>query len=276
MGFVSYPEKLSGEKIRKRSESFADHFSQATMFWRSMSPVEKEHIADAFSFELSRVKRDVIRERMVSQLLQVDFDLALHVGTNLGLKTTLVEPAVSKKTIVSLALSQLATAPIGVIKGRRIAVLAANGVDGDTLTAIMTPFTLKNATILIISPRVGVLYTASGDELKADGSITGNPSVMFDAVFIPGGAASIQALSSYGEAIHFVQEAFVHCKPIAAVGAGSDFLAQIGLLKRDQEVPEGVFVSMEDKVPDKLIQQFIDGIGQHRFFARKNIKEIPV
>lgn len=86
-GFESYPEKISGHKLRQRSETFSDYFSQPRLYYKSLAPHEQKHVVDAYTFELSKVQRKHIRERQVQQILaNIDLDLARQVGANLGIE----------------------------------------------------------------------------------------------------------------------------------------------------------------------------------------------
>ena len=129
----------------------------------------------------------------------------------------------------------------------------------------------------VVANRLGTLRVSSGPPVDVDGLIVANPSVFFDAVFIPGGADSIQKLEEEGDAIHFALEAFVHYKPIAASGEGVRFLSQIGLIsgKPNASLPEGVVTSAGDTLSDDFKQSFISDIAMHRFFNRERTMKIP-
>jgi len=221
-GFESYPERVEGHKIRNRSESFGDHFSQATLFWNSMSAPEKEHIIGAYTFELGKVERVFIRERQVNEILaNIDLELARRVAENLGLPAPSA-PTVTPKTPTpqdSPALSLMNHAP-GNIKSRKVAILVANGVDGAAIDAFKAKLASEGALAKIIGPSPAPVKTADGKMLPVDAAMDGMPSVMFDAVFVPGGADAAAAMAKSGEAKHYVLEAYKHLKPIAAGIAG--------------------------------------------------------
>ena len=90
-GFLSYAERLPGSKVRERSKSFFDHFSQAALFWRSQSEPEQEHLVQALQFELGKVENLPIRERMVGMLSQIDKGLAGRVAEGLGMPVKKIE-----------------------------------------------------------------------------------------------------------------------------------------------------------------------------------------
>ncbi|MBV9545302.1 MAG: catalase, partial [Chloroflexi bacterium] len=148
-GFENYPEEVSGSKVRRRSERFRDYFSQATLFWNSLSRGEQLHLVDAARFELSRVESPVVRQRMVCLLDLVDRELAVEVARQIGVVPPEGEPQVivdaagapiQRRTFDgptverSAALSMERTVKDS-IRSRRIAVLAAPGLDSASVEA---------------------------------------------------------------------------------------------------------------------------------------------
>ncbi|MCQ4292714.1 catalase HPII [Pseudomonas stutzeri] len=266
-GFESYPERVEGHKIRNRSESFGDHFSQATLFWNSMSAPEKEHIVGAYTFELGKVERVFIRERQVNEILaNIDLELARRVAENLGLPAPSA-PTVTPKTPTpqdSPALSLMNHAP-GNIKSRKVAILVANGVDGAAIDAFKAKLAAEGALAKIIGPSPAPVKTADGKILPVDAAMDGMPSVMFDAVFVPGGADAAAAMAKSGEAKHYVLEAYKHLKPIVVLGAARPLLASLNLTS-DAGLLEG------DDV-DAVFGNFAQALGQHRVWAREAAAE---
>lgn len=266
-GFESYPERVEGHKIRNRSESFGDHFSQATLFWNSMSEPEKEHIIGAYTFELGKVERVFIRERQVNEILaNIDLELARRVAENLGLPVPRA-PTVAPKTPTpqdSPALSLMNHAP-GNIKSRKVAILVANGVDGAAIDAFKAKLASEGALAKIIGPSPAPIKTADGKMLPVDAAMDGMPSVMFDAVFVPGGADAAAAMAKSGEAKHYVLEAYKHLKPIVVLGAARPLLASLNLTS-DAGLLEG------DDV-DAVFGNFAQALGQHRVWAREAAAE---
>ncbi|MGF6703131.1 catalase [Paraburkholderia sp. MM5496-R1] len=257
-GFDSHHEHVEGTKIRVRSDSFADHFSQAALFYNSMSQPEKDHIAAAYQFELGKVTKPEIRARQVNEILaNFDADLAAKVAEGLGL------PAPKKGTAklvgpkTSPALSLLNRVKPG-IKTRKIALLAAPGSDGAAIKQLQQALTGEGATPMLIAPTLAEI-----DGLAPDATIAGLPSVMFDAVIVIGGEKGAKALSQSGDARHFVLEAFKHLKAIAALGAGRDLLAAAQLPAQ----PDGVATG-EDSQSADVLKAFIKAAGQHRVWSR--------
>lgn len=246
-GFTSYAERIDARKIRARSASFFDHFSQATLFFNSQSGPEKGHIIRALRFELGKLETPAIRERMLGLLAQVDKGLARSVAEGLGMSVpakldkplNMSIPAdgdprkfqpkrVTQAIEVSPTLSMINNPnfPKDTIKTRKIAVLLADGFDDDAVAEMSKALLTAGAAPKTIAPRLGVVTGANGTELKVDCSFLTGASVLFDAVYVPGGDASVDALRRQEEAQEFVSEAYKHCKAIAANGAGVGFLAK--------------------------------------------------
>ncbi|MEX6664122.1 catalase HPII [Pseudomonas sp. W2-17] len=271
-GFETYPERIEAHKVRERSPSFGDHFSQATLFFNSMSEHEKEHIIAAYSFELGKVEREHIRARQVNEILaNIDLTLAKRVAENLGLpapKAATVKAQSNGKLTVdkSPLLSQANLLPAD-IASRKVAILVANGVDDKAVAAMKAAVEAEGAHAKVLGPTSAPVKTASGASLAVDASMEGLPSVAFDAVFIPGGDASIKALSGDGVALHYVLEAYKHLKAIAYAG---DAQKLIDLLRL--EVDAGL-LAVSDSASFKA---FFDAIQQHRVWAREpKAKAIP-
>jgi len=262
-GFESYPERVEGHKIRNRSESFGDHFSQATLFWNSMSEPEKEHIIGAYTFELGKVERVFIRERQVNEILaNIDLALARRVAENLGLPVPSA-PTVTPKTPTpqsSPALSLMNHVP-GNIKSRKVAILVANGVDGAAIDTFKAKLAEQGALAKVIGPSPAPVKTADGQMLAVDAAMDGMPSVMFDAVFVPGGADAAAAMAKSGEAKHYLLEAYKHLKPVVLLGDARQMLATLNLTS-DAGLLEG------DDV-DAVFGNFAQALGQHRVWARE-------
>jgi catalase len=259
-GFETYPERVDAVKIRQRSESFADHYSQATLFWNSMTKPEKDHIVGAYSFELSKVERKFIRERQLGILANIDSELCARVADNLGLpapKASASAAELGKSSLAaSPALSIVAKAKPSV-KTRKVAILAAKGADVATIKAIKEALAAEGAHAKVISPQLGTL----GDGVEVDATILALPSIMFDGVVVAGGAASAKLLSESGDARHFVLESFKHLKAIGAVGDGEDVLAAAHLPTGD----EGISVGSDTK---NVMKAFIAALSKHRVWTR--------
>ncbi|XXE71759.1 catalase HPII [Pseudomonas sp. R1-6] len=268
-GFESYPERIDAHKIRQRSDSFGDHFSQARLFYKSMSAHEQEHIIAAYSFELGKVEREFIRARQVNEILaNIDLELAGRVAKNLGLPAptacTVDVPTPSLQQSPALSQANLLS---GDIKTRKVAVLVANGVDGAIIDALKKALEAEGAHAKILGPTSAPVTAANGQTLPVDASMEGLPSIAFDAVFVPGGVESIKALSADGVALHYLLEAYKHLKAIALHGEARQLLMLLKL-----EADAGL-------IPDadaSKFQAFFDAIAQHRVWAREaKAKAVP-
>ena len=231
-GFTSHPEEFDGPKGRHRSETFADHYSQARQFYLSQTEVEQDHIVDAFVFELSKVDRLAIRERMVAHLLNVDEDLAKQVGKGLRLKSMPKPADAARPTLMDLELSPklsiVANGPES-FKGRKMGVLVTDGVDIDLVKALQAALKKEGAMIEFVAPHVGGVEASDGTWIEAQQKIDGGPSVLYDAVAILVSDAGVKDLAKMPPARDFVADAFAHCKFIAYSAAAQPLLEKAGI-----------------------------------------------
>jgi catalase len=267
--YTHFPERVDGPKIRKRAESFADHYSQATLFWNSMSDWEKEHIVGAFRFELGKCEHRHVREGVVEQLNHVDHDLAVRVADGIGVEAPQA-PAGANHGRVSPALSQVNLGADS-IQGRKIAVLAADGVDSAAVAAVGGALTDAGAVCEVLAAKDGFVQAANGGRVEVTRAMPTVASVLYDAVLVPGGERSVETLAGDGDAVHFVAEAFVHCKAIGALDAGIDLLERAGIT--GISTAEGT-VSEDGLVtgtgPDaEFSRALIDAIKAHRHWTRQ-------
>ncbi|QQZ42236.1 catalase HPII [Pseudomonas sp. SK3(2021)] len=268
-GFESYNERIDAHKIRQRSPSFSDHFSQARLFFKSMSTHEQEHIIAAYSFELGKVEREWIRARQVNEILaNIDLELAKRVAQNLGLPVpkagTVEVPELTPDHSPALSQTNLLS---GDIKTRKVAILAANGVDGKAIDSLKKALQAEGAHAKLLGPTSAPVTTADGKTLPVDASMEGLPSVAFDAVFVPGGAKSVQALSGDGVALHYLLEAYKHLKAIALQGEAQQLLEVLKL-----EADAGLIVGGDAKA----LKAFFSAIAHHRVWEREpKAKAIP-
>ena len=289
-GFRSYAEKIDASKVRARSESFFDHFTQARMFYISQSPAEQRHIVSALRFELGKLTVQQVRERVVSLLSQIDADLAEQVAEGLGFPVPKVTEPVNRSIPAdgnpkafqpkkvnmgvkpSPALSMANTVK-ETVATRRVAALVADGCDEAALAAVRKALAADGAQLLTVAPRLGQLTGASGKEVTIDFSLLTTPSVVFDAVFIPGGPESVSALMENLDATRFINEAWRHCKPIAAAGAGAELLtatdaADAAAASQEEQQGLGLVLSRKE-APAKLGVALRDALAQHRFWERE-------
>lgn len=264
--FRHYTRRVDGDTIRVRSESFKEYYRQARMFWRSMTPPEAEHIVSAFAFELGKCQRVEIRSRALDQLVRVDPDLAERVAAQLGLPTPEGGPV--DDVPLSPALSQL-TDPPNTIATRKIAVLAADGVDVAGVERLRAALRERGADIDVLAAHGGELSGAGDGSLAVDKTLATVASVLYDAVIVAGGDSAAGALAATGPAVHFVTEAYKHAKPVAALGAGAEVLraGNIAVPPEPDNPVDGV-VTAGDTVSDGFVAAFATVLAGHRIWER--------
>ncbi len=266
---VTFPERIEGHKIRKRNPSFVDHYSQATLFWNSLSTSEKDRLIATAHFELGKVKEKSVKERMIDRFNQVDGKLANRIAQGLGLPVP-NETAPQNHGNKSAALSQENTTKS--TNGRKVAVLAADGVDSTQLKTLKQALDAVGIGIEIVSQFGGTIKSTTGEEIQVDQTFLTTASVLYDAIYVPGGAQSIEALKMHGEAVDFIHEAFKHLKPISASGEGIEILMQSDLKGIDFEQGNGnelgILTSRDTSEMQMFSQSFIEAIKEHRYWLR--------
>ena len=292
-GFTSHAERIDAKKVRARSQSFFDHFSQATLFFNSQSEAEKNHLTDALRFELSKVEAVPVRVRMLGLLNQIDATLAKNVADELGLAVpkkpeqpinhsipadgnpAKFQPKSVDQGLESSAALSMANTKKDSIQTRKIAVLAANGVNGNSIEQMKKALTDKGAVVEIIAPKLGEIKNDKGAAIKVDKNLRTVASVLYDAVYVPGGKDSIAALMNEADAIHFVDQAYKHCKAIAVDVDAENFIAKTtvgSLLEENKELPGFVYGGGKN---NSLPAAFIKAIAQHRFWERETMTKVP-
>ncbi|HYF62578.1 MAG TPA: catalase [Herpetosiphonaceae bacterium] len=293
-GFASYAEKIDAQKVRARSASFSDHFSQPALFWNSQSDAEKEHLVQAFHFELGKLEHMHIRQRMVELLANIDQDLAARVAAGIGVtsfsgdlshldQSSAPRPSERRGAAASgraPSLSMENTLKTS-IKTRKIAILAAGGCDGAAIQSLRAALRSEGAQAEIVSIHLGAIDASDGAQIKVDKNFLTTASVMYDAVFVPGGQASVDQLKAAAPAIHFINEMVKHCKPIGATHEGLDLLRQTGAGASVQPVAQGAVADrgIVTQAQGADIQGFIDlfkqAVAQHRHWDRPQKDQVP-
>jgi len=247
-GFRTYPDgegDQAGPKRRLRAESFADHYSQARQFLISQTETERQHLTDAFVFELSKCDREAIRTRMVAGLRNVDEDLARSVADGLGLAELPDAMPAAREPVRDLpsspALSILANGPES-FAGRKLGVLITDGADAGKLEEIRSAARQAQVNVELIAPVVGGVEASDGARVTADQKLDGGPSVLYDAVVLLLSERGGTALAGLPVARDFVADAYAHCKFIGYVGDPAPLLAAAGLT----ELTDDGFVDLND------------------------------
>ena len=252
-GYVHYPSPVQGTKVRERSQTFGDHYTQAALFYNSLTMPEQDHIGQALVFELAQVSDTKIQKRMLEHVAKVDESLAVTVAGKLGLPAPKGQPATRAGKTKGLSQEE---GPKDSIKSRKIAVLAADGANAGDIKRVEAGLKKEGATIEIVAPHLGDLKGG----VKVDKSLATTDSIMYDAVYVPGGKEHVTTLLGDFEAKHFVREAYNHGKAIAASGEGSELLQAAGI----SNAP-GVIL---DKGGNDSSKSFAEAISQHRHWNR--------
>ena len=284
-GFTSYEERIDAKKVRERSESFNDHFSQPALFYRSLQPWEQNHLADAYTFELGKCTYDHIKERMLYILNQIEEDLASKVAKGLGMEIpteidTPLNQAIGadadvekhqppqKKVYLdkSEALSQTHLSGNSIVS-RKIATLVSDGFDGEALMNMKNALEEKGAIIQLVATHGGTVTCDKGKNHQVDAALLTTESVLFDAIFVPGGEESVKDLLTEAKAKKFINESLMHCKAIAVSKEGEQLLdATYG---KDFKDDQAVFINQS-------ADDFAKAIANHRNWNREEkAKSIP-
>ncbi|WP_395683268.1 catalase [Dokdonella sp.] len=233
-GFTSHATVPNdGAKGRVRAESFADHYSQARMFFRSQTPPEQAHIASALVFELSKVATPHVREAIVGHLRHIDGDLAQRVADGLGLDALPPAPpaAVKAKDMAKSPALQIIGKMKDTLEGRCVGILMDDGSDAATIKALRTAAEAAGARVKLVAPKVGGAKLSDGRKRAADGQLAGTPSMVFDAVALVLSDDAGKRLANEAAAVDFVRDAFGHLKAIAADDGAQKVLKAAGVAK---------------------------------------------
>ncbi|KAH7080147.1 catalase-like domain-containing protein [Paraphoma chrysanthemicola] len=290
--YMDFPAKVAGIKARLQSKKFKEHKNQAELFYNSLSEPEKMHAMNAFAFELDHCDDPIVYNRICDRLCEIDLELAQKVSEMVGgdIPTEQIRPKHNKK---AKGLSQLEYMPeTPTIATRMVAILIADGYDQVAYNGIKAALTAAGALPFTISPRRNKIYADGEDKssggVQADHHLEGMRSTMFDSVFVPGGAKSVETLRKNGRAVHWVREAFGHLKAIGATGEAVDFVRQAvdlpgmqfstagdvvesyGVVTASQVKPESFkeAVKMAKGATD-FVSAYTFAISQHKNFDRE-------
>ena len=274
-GFTSFREPIADDKVRGSAERFADHYTQATLFWNSQTPVEKAHIIRGFRFELTKVQVNGIRERVLAMLLNVDAILASTLAKELGMELPAPLPKALSTTIkpevtVSGALSLFSLPGTGGVATRKVAILIAAGVDGQAARELHAGLFKQGAVPRYVGARLGSVATEEGDELDVEVTFETMPSVLFDALVVPGGKSASDLLAKMGHAIEFIKDQYRHAKPILSLGAGTALVEKAGaaMVLPSGEKDPGMLGGRNAEA-GQVLPQFLKAIAKHRHFERQ-------
>jgi catalase len=287
-GFVSVNERIEAHKVRERSESFSDHFSQAALFYDSQTPIEQNHIISALRFELSKVETVAIRERMLGLLSQVNKNLAGKVAEGLGIAVPAQpekpmnhgvgadadpkkhEPKpLDKSYKPSDALSMLKNPTVtDTIETRQVAFLCADGVNEKALNNLKKALEAKGAAAKIIGPHAGNIKGDAGTEIKTDYTFFSSSSVLFDAVYIPT-AKNLATLENNDNVIQFINDAYRHCKVIGADADTEKLLSKTTIGNKLADKKDVTLPGVVMNTGTSFANDFITQLGKHRIWERE-------
>ena len=277
-GYVHHMEKVEGKKVRQRSDSFKDQFSQATLFWNSMSDAEKNHIIEAFHFEVGSVKDKGIKQKVVDMFNNVDGELAKQIAMGIGAMQP-KNPGGTGVTASSPAVSQAGT--VKSARSRKVGILIENGFNYAETMQVMDIMKASGVKYDVISKNLGMITSSDNQQMEATKNYLTTGSIQYDAVYIPGGKQSVDTLKGQGDSIGFVNEAFKHAKTVAATNEGVDLImasaikdiAMAGPDTKAQLFSEKGMVTIRSASDMKPFgDEFIKAIAEHRHWNRQNKK----
>lgn len=255
-GYEHYPKKVEGHIIRARSESFNDYFSQPRIFWNSMSPVEKQHTIDAFSYQLGRVKSESVRQQNVDMLVNVDKEMACLIADNIGVNrpsgshvaVTTSYPSLSQANSVRSAYTQ------------KVGVLIGNGFDGPEVTNVLEKLEAQGVFVVIVSETLRTIKGNDGSTLTVDETFLTTSPYLLDSLYIVGGNAANEV--KFKSDVHkFIRGAYEHYKPIGVATAAESLLQELGFV-----TSPGVICTTNNSA---FADEFIAAIATQRFWDRK-------
>src|SRR5690625_1939490 len=203
-GIEHYPHKVEGSVIRGRSESFNDYFSQPRAFWNSLTPVEKQHTTNAFSYQLGRVTSESVRQQNVEVLVNVDQELANTVADNIGVKRPSGSHVNVSESYPSLSQEQNA---IPNAYTQKVGVLIANGFDDKEVTNVMNTLEQQGAFVEVVSETLQDVTGTDGTKLKVNKTFITTSPYLLDSLYVVGGTAKNEAKFTY-DMNHFIYEAY--------------------------------------------------------------------
>ena len=270
-GFATFPRTKEGAAVRLRAESFADHFSQARMFYRSQAAPEQDHIAAALVFELSKVETAAIRQRVLSQLLHVDRGLAERVAKSMRVPLPDAAPTrVKPKEMPPSPALSIHAKMLDTVKGRTVACLVANGTDGTQVERMRSAIEAEGAAFKVVAASIGGAKAADGSTIEVDFQLPGAPSVLFDAVVLALSAAGAHELEGESAAIGFVADAYAHLKVIGFLPEAKLLMLAAGLT--EDKYDDGV-VAIDTKGGAKA---FVAAARRPRIWAREpGVRKLP-
>jgi catalase len=275
LGFMSFPQETEEHKVRGKPEKFAEHYNQATLFWKSQSDVEQQHIIRAYRFELTKVQTVAVRKRVIAQLRNVDEELAQSVAEGIGM-TDLPDPlpkvlkrAPKAEVNVSKGLSLLARPGKLGIRTRRIAVLLADDADGAQALDVHRALTEQGGVPRFVGIKLGSVSSEDSEPVEIEVSMETAPAAVWDAMVVVDGG-HVASLAESGHAREFLKDHYRHCKPILLLGRAEKLAAKAGIPATlpSGEPDPGLLIFAADNL-DAAVPSFVAALSKHRQFERE-------
>lgn len=254
-GYVHYPEKVQGRKVKESSKSFKDHFSHARLFWNSMSPIEKQHIIEAFSFELAQVESLSVRQQVVDMFVNVDKEMATSIASHIGVETPTGQNVPVHAS--SPALSQEKTP--GYPFSLKVGILIGNGFNGKEVSNVVEFITQHGVFVDVISEKLGKVTGADGTEIKVNKTFLTTHHALLDSLYVVGGRVENQAVFNRN-IYEFINGAYKHYKPIGIATTGKSYIKP----SKNNNLA-GVVLAENNS---NFSKEFVSAIGRQRHWDR--------
>lgn len=254
-GYEHYPKRVEGHVIRGRSESFNDFFTQTRIFWNSLTPIEKEHTIEGFSYQLGKVKSRSVRQQNVDLLVNVDKQLATIVAENIG-----VNPPTGDNVPVSTSypsLSQYSTPKYAVTL--KVGVLIGDGFNDQEVSNTINKLQQQGVFVVIISDRLGTVTGRDGTKIEVDQTFLTSSPYLVDSIYVVGGKVRDQSRFT-NDISEFIHVAYKSYKPIGIASSGQNLLHT-----SEQNNLAGVVFARNNP---NFAEEFYQAIGQMRFWDR--------
>jgi len=256
-GYENYPGKVEGHVTREHpSDSFADYYSQARIFWNSLSAPEKQDLVESFSFHIGSVKDKGIRQKNVELWGNVDTEMATMIAENIGVDAPKTKHVDVDTSYASL--SQL-NSPHSAMT-MKVGVLLGDGFDGKEVNAVLKAFAENSVLFETISEKQGMLTGKDGTQLEVLKSFLAVDPTLYDAIYVVGGKSPMQ-MKFDTNLFDFVRMHYSHMKPIGVASGAGDYI-----IKSELNNMDGVIFAENNK---EFTDQFIGAIAQQRFWDRK-------
>jgi catalase len=272
-GYRTFPNLETGEQLRVRPESFADHYTQARMFFASQTAPEQGHIVSALVFELSKCVLPRVRDAVLSRIVNIDESLGQRVAKGLGLTTKIApaKAAVKAKAMAPSPMLSILAKATPTLVGRKVGCLVTDGTDAKVFAALSAVVVKAGAALEVVAPTIGGVTLSDGALLAADHKVDGGPSILFDAVAILPSVDGGADLAQEAAAVNWLRDAFGHLKVIGYLPAAQPLFVKGGISDADIDSDAGMIALSSGKVAD-----FVTAASGGRIWAREPLVQKPL